>query len=945
MLLFQRMTFPKKTVTLLMLVGLLTSLVFIDTSRTVKAETFVASQINDGNIRDGEIVVQVDAAVLDSAAFAAATEKIAEEVIEMTDADDAVPGFNQIKLKNGVNVEVAIQALKQVPGVLYAGPQVIYRASLIPNDTDFGSQWALNNTGQVVNSVTGTPDADIDAPEAWDVTTGSAAITVAVVDSGVQFEHSELSGRVWANPEESSAGVCTFDSIDNDFNGFVDDCRGADFVSSFAGSGSNAPRDNDPSPCGTDITVADALDTGDCNGIDDNGDGSPDNLIAHGTHVAGIIAATQGNAFGISGVAPSVSIMPVRALTEDGIGTTTDVIDAMNYALNEGAHIVNMSFGSDIFDLAFNAVVASAEAKNVVLVAAAGNANENIIVGMECDSPVCNDDPNGTGANNVLSVAATTNQDRKAGFSNYSTSGFIDVAAPGNAILSTCYDTPSSASCITGSNPPGEFASMSGTSQAAPHAAGVAALLRSAFPALSATQVMTVIRLGGDDIDAPNSGLAACGGLDCTTGPKGTIGLSRLNAYGAFAPRLISASPNSGTRITNGLTVALTGINTNFGPTSQVSFGPGIDIPSFSCSSTTACTAVINITGSVPLGPHEVTITTGAEVVKAPALFTVTDAILRLSGATRIGTAVAVSQNGFPASGSADAVVISRSNDFPDSLAGATLASLANGPLLLNPSNSFDPQVSAELQRVLDPTIDPEPDIYILGQTAAISAGVEAGLAALNPNWQVKRIGGANRSQTATMIADELHILRSGPPTQVFIATQNIFADALAAGVPASDPTIDGRRIPILLTDKNNLSTAAREYLATYAASIKTVYIVGGVNAVSGNVHIQIASIIPGVTRLSGVDRYATASTISEFFYKNPTSMSVASGLNFPDAMVGNWHSGMRSSPMLLIRNGTAPQATIDYMNGHKSTLLGGYMYGGPAVISDNVKTFLETLL
>jgi subtilisin family serine protease/putative cell wall-binding protein len=939
------MTFRKK-ITSLVLVGSMGMPVFmVGGSQQAEAETFVAQQIATGNIRDGEVVVQVEETGLDVEMFDAVTKEIGEKVIATTDAYDAVPGFSEVELKSGVRVDDAIDALKTIPGVIYAGPQVVYRASLIPNDTDFGSQWALNNTGQVVNSVAGTPDADIDAPEAWDITTGSASVTIAIVDSGVQIEHSELSGRLWANPEESSGGVCVFDSIDNDFNGFIDDCRGADFVSSFAGSGSNAPRDNDPSPCGTDITIADALDTGDCNGIDDNGDGSPDNLIAHGTHVAGIAAATQGNAFGVSGVAPAASIMAVRALTEDGIGTTADVIDAMNYALNEGAQVVNMSFGSDIFDGAFNAVVTSAQTKNVVLVAAAGNAAENIAVGNECDSPVCNDDPNGTGANSVLSVAATTNQDRKAGFSNYSTSGFVDVAAPGNAILSTCYDIPVSASCAPGANPPGEFASMSGTSQAAPHAAGVAALVRSAFPGLSAEQVMTVIRLGGDDIDAANAGLAACGGLDCTTGPLGSIGSSRLNAFGAFSPRLIAASPSSGTRITNGLTVTLTGINTNFGPTSQVSFGPGIDIPSFSCSSTLTCTAVINITGSVTLGKHDVTITTGAEVVKTPGLFTVVDAILRLSGATRIGTAVSVSQNAFPAAGSADAVIIARSNDFPDSLAGATLASLANAPLLLNPSNSFDSLVSSEILRVLDPAVDPEPDIYILGQTAAVSSGVEAGLAALNPNWQVKRIGGANRSQTATMIADELHTLRNGPPTQVFIATQNIFADALAAGVPASDPTVDGNRIPILLTDKNTLSTAAREYLSAYASSIKTVYIVGGVNAVSGNVHIQIASIIPGVMRLSGVDRYATASTISEFFYKNPTSLSFASGLNFPDAMVGNWHSGLRSSPMVLVRNGTAPQATIDYVNGHKATLLGGYMYGGPAVITENVKAFLETLL
>ncbi len=919
-----------------------------DLSDQGRETKFFADAIAQGDIIPQHLIVRVETKDLATEVTQHLKIPGVKSITQITDASATIGEFYKIELAKAEDEAIKKKDLEDIAGVISVAPNVVYRASLTPNDALFGSQWALNNTGQTG----GTVDADIDGPESWDAGTGATSVVVAIVDSGVDVEHAEFSTawpvtneRIWKNPLETSGSTCIADSIDNDANGLIDDCFGYDFVGSFSGSGTNAPRDNDPTPCGTNIfLIHSAPDLGDCNGVDDNGDGSADNLIAHGTHIAGIVGAIQGNTFGISGVAPGISLMPIRALTEDGTGETADVLAALNYAITEGADVINMSFGSNVFDSSFNAIVAAAIANDVVLVAAAGNLNENLVTGTNCDSPVCNDDPNGTGANAVTTVAATTDRDRKASFSNYSTMNYVDVSAPGSSVLSVCYDTAVSFPCSTGIEP-NEFLSMSGTSQATPHASGVAALLRSSNPSLTAAQVGLILRTGGDDIDSANVGLGGCGGFDCTTDANGTIGGSRLNGQIVTRANLIGVSPATGSRGSAVSGVSVAGINTTFGAGSVISFGSGIDVANQSCTSPTFCTVDINITNSAPLGPHTVTVTTGAEVVSGFNFFTVTDAILRIAGANRRLTAVEVSKNGFPAAGSADAVVITRDDTFPDSLTGAPLASLAKGPLLFTKTNSLDSAVSAEVLRVLDPAFDAEPDIYILGFGAAISANVEASLNALNNNWQVKRLGGNSRDETAIAIAEEETALRGGPPSQVFIATNSAFPDALAAAVPAGDPNVDIKRIPILLTKPSSLSTPVANYLSGNSASITNAVIVGGTSAVSLTTQGTIDSIIATVTRLSGADRYATAKAVSDNYYLSPVSVSFASGLNFPDALAGGWHSSLYHSPLVLIKGSEIPQPTRDFVTSHAGSLLGGFMYGGASVIPDSVRATLEGLI
>lgn len=281
-----------------------------------------------------------------------------------------------------VTVEEAIKRLKSDPDVEYAEPNYIYRTMATPNDPGFGQLWGLQNIGQVVNGSAGSPDSDMDAPEAWSLQTGSSGVVIAVVDSGVDYNHPDLSANIWTNTGETSC----IDGIDNDGNGYIDDCRGWDFV------------DNDKDP------------------MDFNG---------HGTHVAGTIAAVGNNAVGVTGVNWTARIMPLRAFHTLGWGETVEAIAAIEYANDMGAHIINNSWGGVGFSRALKDVI---DASTAVVVCAAGND------GADNDTtPVY---PASYSSSNIISVAATDQNDNLASFSNYGATS-VDVAAPGVYIYST----------------------------------------------------------------------------------------------------------------------------------------------------------------------------------------------------------------------------------------------------------------------------------------------------------------------------------------------------------------------------------------------------------------------------------------------------------------------------------------------------------------------------
>jgi len=311
-------------------------------------------------------------------------------------------GVRHIKLKPGETVSDAIKNYSSDPNVEYAEPNYIRHIfQTFPNDLSFGQLWGLNNTGQVVDGTTGTLDADIDAPEAWDITTGSATIVIAVTDTGVNYTHTDLAANMWTNPGEDAwinpADPTTGNGIDDDGNGYVDDWRGWDFLGH-----------DDPS------LLPGVL-------IPDN---NPMDQSDHGTHVAGTIAAVGNNANGISGVMWTARIMPLRFL--DGLGgTDADAIEAINYATSMGAHIINASWGGYGYSQALYDAIANS---GVLFIASAGNdANDND--GDNKAYPASYDLPN------IISVAATDQDDLLADFSNYGVTS-VDVGAPGTNIYS-----------------------------------------------------------------------------------------------------------------------------------------------------------------------------------------------------------------------------------------------------------------------------------------------------------------------------------------------------------------------------------------------------------------------------------------------------------------------------------------------------------------------------
>jgi subtilisin family serine protease len=289
-----------------------------------------------------------------------------------------------MQLPEGMTVEEALTIYRNDPNVEYAEPNYLRHAmSTIPDDVFFPNLWGLNNTGQVVNNTPGTSGADIDAPEAWDITTGSSSVVVAVIDTGVDYNHPDLTSNIWTNP-----GEIPDNGIDDDGNGKIDDVNGWDFVND----------DNDPI------------------------DGAE-----HGTHVAGTIAAEGNNSIGIAGVSWTAKIMPLRFLDGFGDGKVSDSIAAIDYAIANGAHIINASYGWNTFSQFEREAISRARDAGILFVVAAGNESEN--------NDLVPSYPASHELDNIIAVAATDQNDNLTDFSNYGATS-VDVAAPGENIYS-----------------------------------------------------------------------------------------------------------------------------------------------------------------------------------------------------------------------------------------------------------------------------------------------------------------------------------------------------------------------------------------------------------------------------------------------------------------------------------------------------------------------------
>lgn len=342
-------------------------------------------------------------------------------------------GAELMKL-NEMDVPTAVAHYQARAEVEFVEPDYVVhtigaRPTTIPNDPEFSELWGMDNTGQTG----GTPDADIDAVEAWEIQTGDSTLIIGVLDTGTDISHPDLAGNVWTNPGEVPAN-----GVDDDGNGYIDDVNGWDFY-------------ND------DNTVYDSRFTDD-----------------HGTHVSGTIAAVGDNGVGTVGVNWRAQILPVKFIGPNG-GTISDAIDAIGYAIENGARLTSNSWGGGDFSQALHGAIAASGDAGMLFVAAAGNDSHN--------NDFERTYPASYGLDNIIAVAATDDSDALAPFSNYGATT-VDLGAPGDDILSTIPDS--------------SYRSFDGTSMAAPHVSGVAALIHAEFPSLTHLEVRQRLVLSGD---------------------------------------------------------------------------------------------------------------------------------------------------------------------------------------------------------------------------------------------------------------------------------------------------------------------------------------------------------------------------------------------------------------------------------------------------------------
>lgn len=375
-------------------------------------------------------------------------------------------GLLKCAIKGRRSVARAVEKCNDSRDILYAEPNYIYRTMIEPNDPRRRDMYGLTN---------------IDAPLAWDQTTGSEAIVVGVIDTGVDDEHEDLARNIWINQGEFGEGR-EANGIDDDDNGFVDDFMGWDFLN----------EDNDP--------------------FDDND---------HGTHVSGTIGAVGNNELGVVGVNWTVSIMPLKFLDADGSGATDDAIEAIIYGVNMGAKVLSNSWGGG-FSQALQDAVEFANDRGVLFVAAAGNESTN--------NDALPTYPASFAAENVISVAATTSGDNLSGFSNFGEET-VDLGAPGSDILSTLAND--------------RYGFFSGTSMATPHVSGAAALVIAQFPNISMRHLKIRLLGSVDDISNLNELVSTGGRLNVnnafTESPVIANTTSLENTLDEFGPYVVES--------------------------------------------------------------------------------------------------------------------------------------------------------------------------------------------------------------------------------------------------------------------------------------------------------------------------------------------------------------------------------------------------------------------
>lgn len=333
------------------------------------------------------------------------------------------------KEKNDANknasVEQLIAAYEKDLSIDYVEPNYIVHAkTIVPNDPSFSLQWGIPK---------------VKANLVWDMSNNSDSVVIAIIDTGISLDHEDLVEMIWHNSKEDSAANRN-NGIDDDNNGFIDDYQGWNFVSK-----NNNPKD----------------------------------AAGHGTHVAGIAAAAANNSNGIAGIAWNSKIMAIKVLNDNGIGTDGDIIDGIRYAADNGAKIINLSFGQLSSSDSLDEAVQYAYNKGCIIVAAAGNDG---VSNFEYPASF----------NNVISVASTDKNNQRSSFSNFN--NMVDVCAPGGD------GEPSDRGDIYSCVPGNSYGYRNGTSMSVPLVSGLAALHLYKNPSWTNTQVVNQIINTADDL-------------------------------------------------------------------------------------------------------------------------------------------------------------------------------------------------------------------------------------------------------------------------------------------------------------------------------------------------------------------------------------------------------------------------------------------------------------